>query len=398
MDHNDQRISAKILGNSSKYFVGFGGRGEFHGMRNIVLLIVLGMSVAVRGQQVKTPRESKLASVSEQVGITDVTIRYSRPGVNGREGKIWGDLVPYGFVDYHYGTSKAAPWRAGANENTTIEFSTDVTIEGKPLAAGKYGFFIAMGPEKATLVFSKDNNAWGAFYYNPADDALRVEVPVSKAAESVERLTYEFSAETDSSAVVQLAWEKVRVPFTVAADLNKTRVEAYRYAFNSGEFYEYWQNMQQAAEFCLNNNVNLEEGLNWADRSINTYFGEANFRTLSTYAGLLDKAGRHHESDSVMKMAFPKGNVEDLFRYGSRQIRLKNNKEAFDVFKMAYTKEPKNWLASFGMAKGYAAMGDRTAALKYTDAAIQLMGEWMSKPYVERFRKDLADGKDVSGF
>ncbi|HEV2479472.1 MAG TPA: DUF2911 domain-containing protein [Puia sp.] len=367
-------------------------------MRNIVLLIALAMSLAVRGQQVKMPRGSKLASVSEQVGITDVTIHYSRPGVGGREGKIWGDLVPYGFVDYHYGTSKAAPWRAGANENTTIEFSTDVTIEDQPLAAGKYGFFIAMGPEKATLVFSKDNNAWGSFYYNAAHDALRVVVPVSKAPESVERLSYEFSAETDSSAVVTLVWEKVRIPFTVAVNLKKTRVEAYRYAFNSGEFYEYWQNMQQAAEFCLDNDVDIEEGLDWADRSINTYFGEANFRTLSTYAGLLDKVGRHHESDSLMKIAFPKGNVEDLFGYGSRQVRLKNNKAAFDVFKMAYDKEPKNWLASFGMAKGYAAMGDRVAALKYTDSAIRLMGEWMAKPYVERFREALADGKDVSGF
>jgi hypothetical protein len=356
------------------------------------------MSLAVQGQQVKLPRGSKLASVSEQVGITDVTIHYSRPAVNGREGKIWGNLVPYGFVDYHYGTSKAAPWRAGANENTTIEFSTDVTIEDQPLKAGKYGFFIAMGPEKATLVFSKDDNAWGSFYYNTANDVLRVAVPVNKRPESVERLSYEFSAETDTSAVVTLEWEKVRIPFTVTVDLKKTQVEAYRHAFNSGEFYEYWQNMQQAADFCLNNNVNIEEGLTWADRSINTYFGEANFRTLSTYAGLLDKVGRHREADSVMKIAFPKGNAQDLFRYGSRQVALKNNKAAFDVFKMAYDKEPKNWLSSFGMAKGYAAMGDRATALKYTDAAIQLMGEWMSKPYVERFRKALADGKDVSGF
>jgi hypothetical protein len=367
-------------------------------MRNIVLLIAMVMSLAVRGQQVKLPRGSKLASVSEQVGITDVAIHYSRPGVGGREGKIWGDLVPYGFVDYHYGTSKAAPWRAGANENTTIEFSTDVTMEGQPLAAGKYGFFIAMGPEKATLVFSRDNNAWGSFYYNAAHDVLRVAVPVVKTSESLERLSYTFSAETDSSAVVALEWEKVRIPFTVAVNLKKTQVDAYRYAFNSGEFYEYWQNMQQAAEFCLNNDVDIEEGLDWALRSINTYFGEANFRTLSTYAGLLDKMGRHRESDSVMKIAFPKGNVEDLFGYGSRQIRLKNNKAAFDAFKLAYDKEPKNWVASFGLAKGYAALGDRTTALKYTDSAIQLMGEWMAKPYVQRFRAALADGKDVSGF
>src|SRR5580692_9485203 len=280
---------------------------DFHPMKNIILLVFAGASLAVQGQQVKTPRDSKMAAVMEQIGITDVTINYSRPAVNGREGKIWGDLVPYGFVDYHYGTSKAAPWRAGANENTTMEFSTDVTVEGKPLAAGKYGFFVAMGQESATLVFSKDNNAWGSFYYNQANDILRVDVPVAKATESIERLKYEFAAQTDSSAVVVLQWEKVRIPFKVAVDLKKTQVDAYRYAFNSGSFYEYWQNMQQAADFCLVNDVNLEEGLSWADRSINTYFGEANFRTLTTYAGLLEKAGRRHEADSVLKIGLPKG-------------------------------------------------------------------------------------------
>lgn len=215
-------------------------------MKNIALLVLVTTTLAARAQ-VKTPRESKMAAVSEQIGITDVAINYSRPAVNGREGKIWGDLVPYGFVDYHYGTSKAAPWRAGANENTTIEFSTNVSIEGKSLAAGKYGFFIAMGQEKATLVFSKDNNAWGSFYYNPANDVLRVEAPVTKTAESAERLKYEFAGETDSSAVALLQWEKVKIPFTITVNLKKTQIDAYRYAFNSGSFYEYWQNMQQAA-------------------------------------------------------------------------------------------------------------------------------------------------------
>jgi tetratricopeptide (TPR) repeat protein len=368
-------------------------------MKNIVLLILLNISLAAQGQ-VKTPRGSKMAAISEQIGITDVTISYSRPAVNGREGKIWGDLVPYGFVDYHYGTSKAAPWRAGANENTTVEFSTDVTIEGKQLAAGKYGFFIAMGQEKATLVFSKDNNAWGSFYYNPASDVLRVDVPVIKTTESVERLKYEFTAETDSSAIALLQWEKVKIPFAIAVDLKKTQVDAYRYAFNSGSFYEYWQNMQQAAEFCLVNDVNIEEGLSWADRSINTYFGDANFRTLSTYAGLLQKVGRQHEADSLMKIAFPKGSVEDVYFYGSNLFRMKKYKAAFDAFKINYDKAPKNWLTNFGLAKGYAGMGDKTAALKYADISIQLVqgGDMGAKDYVGRFKQNLVDGKDVSGF
>ncbi|CAN0590682.1 unnamed protein product, partial [Ectocarpus sp. 12 AP-2014] len=115
--------------------------------------------------QITLPRDgNKKAMVSEHIGITEVVIDYSRPALNGREGKIWGELVHYGFADLGYGTSKAAPWRAGANENTTIEFSSDVFIESKPLAKGKYGFFIAMAPDKATLIFSKFNTAWGSFY------------------------------------------------------------------------------------------------------------------------------------------------------------------------------------------------------------------------------------------
>ncbi|HXB35686.1 MAG TPA: DUF2911 domain-containing protein [Puia sp.] len=366
---------------------------------NILLPIFLSMSLAASGQ-VKTPRASKMAAVSEQIGITDVTIHYSRPAVNGREGKIWGDLVPYGFVDYHYGTSKAAPWRAGANENTTIEFSTDVTVEGKPLAAGKYGFFIAMGPEKATLVFSKDDNAWGSFYYNPGSDVLRVEVPVIKTTEGVEWLKYDFGAETDSSAVASLQWEKVKIPFTIAVDLKKTQVDAYRYAFNSGSFYEYWQNMEQAAEFCLVNNVNIEEGLSWADRSIHTYFGEANFRTLSTYAGLLNEVGRVHEADSVLKIAFPKGTIDDIYTYASNLLRMKRNQAAFNAYKVNYDKAPGIWLTNFGLAKGYAGLGDKTAALKYADKCLELLHDdnLGAKSYVTRFRQSLADGKDVSGF
>ena len=129
-------------------------------------------------------------------------------------------------------------------------------------------------------------------------------------------------------------WEKVRIPFTVAVDLKKTQVDAYRYAFNFVSFYEYWQNMQQAAEFCLVNDVNIQEGLSWADRSINTFFGEANFRTLSTYSGLLEKVGRQREADSVIKVALPKGTVDDLYTYGSNLLRMKKYKAAMDVYKM----------------------------------------------------------------
>jgi len=132
---------------------------------------------------------NKKASVSEQIGIVKISIAYSRPGVKGREGKIWNTPVAhYGFVDLGHGTSTAAPWRAGANENTTISFSHPVKIEGKDLPAGIYGFFISLGEQESTLIFSKVSNSWGSFYYDATEDALRVTVKNQTLDSSVEWL------------------------------------------------------------------------------------------------------------------------------------------------------------------------------------------------------------------
>jgi hypothetical protein len=361
-----------------------------------LLLCLLLASVVLKAQITMPPAGgNKKASVSERIGITDVRIDYDRPGVNGREGKIWGNVVHYGFADLDYGTSKAAPWRAGANENTTITFSTDVTIEGKPLPPGKYGFFIAMGEQKATLVFSKFNTAWGSFYYDPKDDALRVDVPVLRLNESVERLKYEFSDQTENSAVVSLQWEKVKIPFTVAVDLQKEQIASFRREFNSGTFYRYWQNMHTAANYCLVNNINLEEGLSWADRSINTYFGEKNFLTLSTYAGLLEKLGNKSKADSIMKKALPMATMLQLSAYGGTLLKQKKNKEAFDIFKMNFDKYPNDVYTNIGMIVGYASIGNTKEALKFGDKAMALVTDSNSKAYIEKLIADVKAGKDL---
>jgi len=368
--------------------------------RTFLFFIILFATVANAQYVFFTPAAggNKKASVSERIGITDVKINYDRPGVKGREGKIWGNVVHYGFADLDYGTSKAAPWRAGANENTTIEFSTDVSIEGRPLPAGKYGFFIAMGEEKATLIFSKYNNAWGSFYYNEKDDALRVDVPVKKLNESIEWLKYEFEDEGDNSAVIALKWERIKIPFTVSVDLQKTQIAEYRRAFNNGEFHRYWQNMQSAANYCLVNNINLEEALTWADRSVNTYFGEANFLTLSTYAGLLEKSGRKHEADSLMKKALTMGTILQLHSYGRTLMRLKKYKEAFDIYKMNYDKNPGDVYTNLGMVRGYAGLGNKTEALKFADKAMLLVVDQNSKSYIEKMKQLVKEGKDITNY
>src|ERR1700712_1097246 len=160
----------------------------------LLLSLQIAFAGLVKSQLTTTPRGgNKKASVSEQIGITDVIIYYSRPGVKKRDGHIWGELIPVGYTELGYGIKKPAPWRAGANENTTIEFTTDVRIEDHALPAGRYGFFVAYDPNECILIFSKNSTSWGHFFYDPAEDVLRVTVKPFKADKSVEWLKYEFT-------------------------------------------------------------------------------------------------------------------------------------------------------------------------------------------------------------
>ncbi len=178
----------------------------------LALLLALPSHAVAQAAQV---RPSLKAGVMQQLGAdTDITIGYSRPGVKGR--KIWGALVPYGMTPGNqHSKNQPFPWRAGANENTTIEFSKDVLIEGKPLAAGKYGLHMIPSEKEWTIIFSKNNSAWGSFSYKQEEDALRVTVtPV--AAPFQEWLTYGFEDLAGKSATAFLYWEQLKVPFKIS--------------------------------------------------------------------------------------------------------------------------------------------------------------------------------------
>ncbi|HSC39621.1 MAG TPA: DUF2911 domain-containing protein, partial [Chitinophagaceae bacterium] len=246
---------------------------------------------------------NRKATTGERIGLTDVTIHYDRPGVKGREGQIWGKLIHTGYMDLGFGTSKAAPWRAGANENTTIEFSGNVKIEGQDLPAGKYGFFVAYDPNECTLIFSKNSSSWGSFFYNDKEDALRVKVKPIAADKSVEWLKYEFMNETDNSATVALEWEKLVIPFKVEVNYIQDQLESFRRELRSDKGFT-WNAWQQAAQFCVTNKTNLDEALVWADKSISEPFiGDKNFQTLSTKAQVLVALNRGADADAVMKEA-----------------------------------------------------------------------------------------------
>jgi Protein of unknown function (DUF2911) len=365
----------------------------------LVILIVQICFAGLADAQLKSlPRGgNKKAFVGEQIGITDVIIHYSRPGVKKREGHIWGELIPVGFTELGYGFKKPAPWRAGANENTTIEFSTDVKIEGKDLPAGRYGFFVAYGPEECTLIFSKNSTSWGNFFYDPVEDALRVKVKPVKTDKSVEWLKYEFTGQTPSSAIVQLQWEKLMISFEIDVDVIKTQIASFRRELRGDKALPgNWQAWNEAAAFCAANNTNLEEGLSWADSSTSFIFGGTeSFTAWQTKAAILDSMGRKAEAAVIMKKALPYGNQLEVYGYGLSLITAKEPKEALEIFKMNYSKNPNTLFTNIGMASGFSALGDFKNALLYAQKALPL-ARGGNKLIIENNIKDLQNGKDMN--
>jgi hypothetical protein len=371
-------------------------------MKSIVIhylsIVLLFSTFNLSAQSLITSTEggNRKASVSERIGITDVSINYERPQVRGREGKIWGQLVHYGFVNQGFGTSKAAPWRAGANENSTITFSTDVKVEGKPLAAGTYGLFMAMEANAATVIFSKNSTSWGSYFYDEKEDALRVNVKTAPLSNLVERLTFDFSEQTEMGATIALTWEKLRIPFKVEVDLVETQLASFRRELRNYKGFD-WQNIVQAASWCADKNVNLEEANAWADYAMSPDLGSVrNFQTLSCKANILNKLGKTVDATNVMKEALPMGKMAEVHTYARSLVAQKRAKEALEVFKMNLDKNPNDPMALAGMIRGLSAVGDFKKALSFAESALPKVKEANDKKNITNFIELLKAGKDVN--
>jgi tetratricopeptide (TPR) repeat protein len=336
---------------------------------------------------------NKKASISEYIGLCEVTIRYHRPGVKGREGKIWGkDLAHYGFQDLGFGSSKASPWRAGANENTLISFSKDVKIEGKPLAAGTYGLSMALGETETTIIFSKETNAWGSYFYDEKNDALRTTVKNAQNTEGVEWLKYDFLNQTDNSAMVALMWEKWKIGFVVEVDLLKTQFETYVSEMKMPKGFSLVAR-NQATAFCLENNYQLEQGLKWANDAVGF---QKSFQTLNTKASILKKMDKATEADATMKEAMLLANTTDLHGYARSLLGEKRTQDAFNIFKMNYDKTPNVYTTNVGLIRGYSALGNYKKALEYAKMALPQAPDDVNKNSIEKMIKTLEAGKDVN--
>lgn len=358
-------------------------------MKPSVLLLLLSFIITSTRAQLLMPPEggSAKAMVYERIGLTDITINYSRPSVKGREGKIWGDLVHTGFKDLGFGTCKECPWRAGANENTTIEFSTDVSIEGQTLRAGKYGLFIAYDPNNSIIIFSSNTSSWGSYYYDKKEDVLRVNVKPVTLRESKERLTYEFSNETDSTATVSLIWEKLAIPFRVTTQLQKLQLASFERELRGEKGFDP-HSLMQVATYMMERDMRLNDALDYISRAEQSM---PTFSVLMVRSQIERKLGMAARADSTEQLAVSRGNVQEVHAYARKLQRENQNEKAYRVFQQNYRRHPGLFITTVGMARGSAAVGKKKEALKYANEALAMAPDEGNKKAVEDIIKSLKD-------
>jgi Protein of unknown function (DUF2911) len=338
------------------------------------------------------------AMISEEVGITSITIKYGRPDVNKREGKVYGDgnLVPYGFNTLSFITNRnTAPWRAGANEATTISFEHDVKIEGKDLKAGTYALFMAIGATDVTLIFSRQTEAWGTFYYKEEDDVLRVNVKPVALDKSVEWLKYEFVEHKEKHCVIAMEWEKLSVPFKVEVDVDNIVLARLREQVTSVKNFNS-TNMLQASGWCFNKNINLEEALTWAQRAVTGFQGQRSYVSMRNLAVGYEKLNRLPQADSVMNEALTLANANQFTVYARAMIAAKRFDRAMETMQISSKKNGDVFTVNSGLMYAYSSKLDFKNALKHAEKALTQAPNEQAKKAFEGFIAKLKEGKDIN--
>jgi hypothetical protein len=273
--------------------------------------------------QIDTPRPSPKATVMQRIGVTDVTITYSRPAVKGR--KIWGDPLPEqaatkgeATLDNQNERPKGAPivpwghvWRTGANEATMFVVTDDVLINGQKLPAGSYSLHTIPTKDEWTIVFNGTANQWGSFNYDPAKDTLRVKAKPQWVNDSEEWLTYSIDPVGENSAQVNIRWEKVSVPFTVKVpDVAATTLAKLKATVGNGKPDD-WRTPMQAGNYLLNNENPADDaqGMAWLDQSIKI---KETFQNLANKAIALYKAGKKDEAFALGEQAIQRGKTDKV--------------------------------------------------------------------------------------
>ncbi len=373
-------------------------------MRRLAFAMALALiAVAAFGQPITLPPsgDNQHSIVTQFIGPVKVTVDYNSPKVHhpvtkeDRRGKIWGTLVPYGLTNLGFGPCKECPWRAGANQNTTFTFSDPVKIEGQDIPAGTYGFFLIADPNEWTAIFSKNSTSWGSFFYNPAEDQLRVKVKPEKSDYN-EWLTYEFTERQPDRATVAMKWEDLQVPIHITvpniADVYLTAVRKELRNFPGFN----WQNWVSAARYALREK-RLDDAYEFAKAASDPTGGTGieNFQTLSMLADVQEARGMT-EAKTTREKALAKANAVEMHMYARQLLQRGNKAEAIRVWQMNAKAHPKEWPVNVSLMRAYSAQGNYKEALKYAKLALAEAPDPQNKQSLEDAVKKLSEGKDVN--
>jgi hypothetical protein len=368
-------------------------------MKHFILLILIVISILVATAQMDVPADGGniRATISEEVGITSITIKYSRPGVKGREGKIWGSVVPAGFSTFNALTNtNSSPWRAGANEATLISFEHDVKLEGKDVKADTYAVFMAMGTDSVTLVLSRQTEAWGSFFYKEEDDVLRVKVKPVVLDQSVERLKYEFMDHKENSCVIALQWERLSVPFKIEVDVGNIVLARVREQMIGAKGF-LGANMIHASRYFFMKNTHLEEALTWAQRAVTGRpMGQTGYDSYRNLAMGYEKLNRIPQADSVMNVGLTIANLNQYVGYARTLLAQKRKDRAMDIMLAAQSKFGDVFAVNNGLAYAYSAKGDYQKALTYANKALAQAATSQAKSMASANIEKLKKGKDIN--
>ncbi len=338
---------------------------------NLVFVLALGFcllaSDAMAQQNLPFIRVSPQASVSQNVGFAKITIDYSRPGVKGRE--IWGTLVPYGLAPNAFGNGKPMPWRAGANENTTITLSHDAKLAGKTISAGTYSIHMIVQEEEWTVIINSDYQAWGGFFYEEENDVMRFKVKPEEAAFE-EWLMFGFDNITPESCDAYLHWGTVKVPFKIEFDIHKVVLDTYRSELTAlpGFNQAAWG---AAARYCMQNSINLNEAMTWIDKALGMNGGN-NFNNSAIKAGLLTIQGESEEADKLIEEAMVNATEAELNMYGYQLMGQDKLDEAIKIFQLNIKRHPEAWNCYDSLAEALGNKGDAAGSKANYEKAYEL--------------------------
>lgn len=369
-------------------------------MRKILALALTAFTCVsqLQAQALRIPQNTNYpCAAGRKIGVTNIDIHWNAPGVKGRENKIWGtDIAHYGYTVLGFGSNVSSPWRAGADECTTISFSTDVKVNGKKLQAGKYAFFIAVYPDSCTLIFNRNTDEWGSYFYNKDWDVLHVTAKQQKdIAASKERLEYCFSNQKEDAVDVSLEWEHWKIPFTVTIDFKETVLADIQKQLSGAIGFDP-PSLEAGANWCLTNNVNLEQALGWINSATLPGLGGKNtFNALNTKAGLLEKLGKGEEAKQIKQQALQNATIMEMHGYGRTLLGEGKKAEALKVFEENYKKNNGAWPTNMGMMRGYSAMGNYPKALEHAKKALEQAPEEGTKKALKGYIESLEKGEPV---